>query len=138
MSLDSIIIPTYNRAHFLKETLVSIQAQTYRDWECIVVDDGSSDHTATLVTAFAKADKRINYVKRPSDRPKGANSCRNYGFELAKGEFINWFDSDDIMLSGFIEKRFELFEKEVDFVFCSGAFTKGKAGNSTDGSTHRI
>ena len=125
-SLVSIIIPTYNRAHFLKETLVSIQAQTYRDWECIVVDDGSSDHTDTLVTALAKTDKRINYVMRPKDRPKGANSCRNYGFEIAKGEFINWFDSDDVMLPGFIEKRFEFFEKEVDFVFCSGAYANEK------------
>ena len=95
--LVSIIIPTYNRAHLIGETLDSIIAQTYTNWECIVVDDGSTDETDSLLAAYCAKDKRFQYHHRPSDRPKGANACRNYGFELSKGEYVNWFDSDDLM-----------------------------------------
>lgn len=97
-ALVSIIIPTYNRAHLIGETLDSVLAQTYTNWECIVVDDGSEDNTDDVVTAYVKNDARFQYHQRPKDRPKGANACRNYGFELSKGKYINWFDSDDLML----------------------------------------
>lgn len=96
--LVSIIIPTYNRAHLIGETLDSILDQSYNNWECIVVDDGSTDYTEELLAFFCERDSRIQYHHRPEDCLKGANVCRNYGFELSKGEFINWFDSDDIML----------------------------------------
>ncbi|WP_372938266.1 glycosyltransferase family 2 protein, partial [Seonamhaeicola sp.] len=86
--LVSIIIPTYNRAHLIGETLDSVLAQTYTHWECIVVDDGSSDHTSQVVATYCKNDARFQYHQRPLDRPKGANACRNYGFELSKGEYI--------------------------------------------------
>lgn len=95
--LVSIIIPTYNRAHLIGETLDSVLAQTYTNWECIVVDDGSTDDTSELLNNYCKKDTRFQYHHRPANRPKGANACRNYGFELSKGEYINWFDSDDLM-----------------------------------------
>ncbi len=75
-----IIIPTYNRAHLIGETLDSILAQTYTNWECIVVDDGSTDETDSLLAAYCAKDKRFQYQHRLSDRPKGANACRNYRF----------------------------------------------------------
>ncbi|WBL24867.1 glycosyltransferase family 2 protein [Zunongwangia sp. HGR-M22] len=93
----SIIIPTYNRAHFIGETLESVIAQTYQNWECIVIDDGSTDYTEELMEFYSQVDARIQYHHRPAHRPKGANACRNYGFELSTGEYINWFDSDDLM-----------------------------------------
>ena len=93
----SIIIPTFNRGCLLEETLQSILKQTYTKWECIIVDDGSTDNTEKIVEKYIKSDSRIQYYKRPETRKKGANSCRNYGFKLAKGEYINWFDSDDEM-----------------------------------------
>jgi len=96
--LVSIIIPTYNRAHLISVTLASIIAQTYTNWECIVVDDGSTDGTEGVLKALCDKDKRFQYHKRPNDRLKGANACRNYGFELSKGEYVNWFDSDDLMI----------------------------------------
>ena len=95
--LVSIIIPTYNRAHLIWETLNSVLAQTYTNWECIVVDDGSTDATDEVLATYVEKDSRFQYHHRPKDRPKGANACRNYGFELSEGEYVNWFDSDDLM-----------------------------------------
>ena len=96
--LISIIIPTYNRAELIGETLDSIIQQTYKNWECIIVDDGSSDYTKELIQFYIEIDPRIKYYSRPVERPKGANACRNFGFEKSQGEFINWFDSDDLMM----------------------------------------
>ena len=95
--LVSIIIPTYNRAHLIKQTLNSVLKQSYTNWECIVVDDGSTDNTGNVITEYCAKDARFQYHHRPNDRPKGANACRNYGFELSKGDYIQWFDSDDLM-----------------------------------------
>ena len=95
--LVSIIIPTYNRAHLIGETLDSILAQTYQNWECIVVDDGSTDHTVQRIDKYQSQDERFKFFTRPTTKPKGANACRNYGFEQSKGDYIQWFDSDDLM-----------------------------------------
>lgn len=103
--LVSLIIPTYNRAHYLGETLESIISQTYDNWECIVVDDGSKDHTKELLGFYCDIDNRITYHKRPVGTQKGPNSCRNLGFELSKGDFINFIDSDDILLEHALEKK---------------------------------
>ena len=93
----SIIIPTYNRAHIIKETLDSVLKQEYIHWECIVVDDGSTDHTEKIVKEYIRKDVRFQYYKRPDSLKKGANACRNFGYEKSKGSFVQWFDSDDIM-----------------------------------------
>ena len=105
--LVSIIIPTYNRSEFLGATLDSVLSQTYINWECIVIDDGSKDYTEELMLCYSKRDNRIKYFKRPSDLPSGANSCRNLGFSLSKGDFINWFDSDDLMHFDFLMQKME-------------------------------
>ena len=106
--LVSIIIPAYNRAHLIGETLDSILAQTYTNWECIVVDDGSTDRTLLVLASFAQKDTRIQFHKRPQELPKGANSCRNYGFELCNGKYIQWFDSDDIMHQDKLKTKIEV------------------------------
>ncbi|TYC17015.1 glycosyltransferase [Bizionia gelidisalsuginis] len=117
--LVSIIIPTFNRAHLIGETLDSIVAQTYKNWECIIVDDGSTDNTVEVINKYIEKDTRFQYHHRPSDRPKGGNAARNYGFEVSKGEYVNWFDSDDIMLSNFIQKKITHFHYGMDFNFCA-------------------
>lgn len=115
--LISIIIPTYNRAHLIAETLDSILAQTYKNWECIIVDDGSNDNTQGVVTEYCKLDKRFMYVHRPKNKKKGANTCRNYGFELSRGYYVTFFDSDDIMYPNKISLSLEMLLKaEVDYV----------------------
>ncbi|MFH6769648.1 glycosyltransferase family 2 protein [Gaetbulibacter aquiaggeris] len=118
MTMVSIIIPIYNRAHLVGETLDSILNQTYENWECILVDDGSTDNTEEVIGEYVEKDARFKYYKRPEERPKGANACRNYGFELSKGTYINWFDSDDIMLKNFISCKLKAIEEtSFDFVF---------------------
>ncbi len=97
MAEVSIIIPTFNRAHFLGETLDSISAQTFRDWECIVVDDGSSDYTEELMNFYAEKDQRFKFYSRPKRLNEGANACRNFGFPKSSGNYILWYDSDDLM-----------------------------------------
>ncbi len=103
--LVSIIIPAYNRGAFIAETLESIAAQTYANWECIVVDDGSTDDTRRIVSEFVSKDARFRLFQRPEHLPKGANACRNFGFLQSKGAFVNWFDSDDLMHAEFIETK---------------------------------
>lgn len=117
--LVSIIIPTYNRADLIGETLDSILAQTYLNWECIVVDDGSTDNTSEVLEGYIKRDNRITYHHRPNYLAKSGNSCRNYGFELSKGELIVFFDSDDVMLSDFLSSRINLFIGEIKVVFAT-------------------
>ena len=121
-NLISIIIPTFNRAHLIGETLDSILEQTYPNWECIIVDDGSTDTTDEVVGEYVKKDSRFQYHNRPKDRKKGPCACRNYGFEFSKGEFIKWFDSDDIMYSELLEKQVGTFEEAIDCSVCKVAY----------------
>ena len=82
----------------------------------MIVDDGSSDNTEAVVLDICKLDQRIEYYKRPSHLPKGANACRNYGLDKSKGDFIQFFDSDDIMELTFLETKIEAFNEKIDFV----------------------
>lgn len=115
-SLTSIIIPVFNRESIIKMTLDSILAQTYINWECLIIDDGSTDNTERTIAEYSVKDNRFQFVKRPSHLVKGANSCRNYGFSIAKGEYINWFDSDDIMMSTFLQEKVNAFTINTDAV----------------------
>lgn len=139
--LVSIIIPTYNRAHIIGETLESIISQTYNQWECIIVDDGSKDQTNLVVGEFIQRDTRFQFYDRPKGKPKGANACRNYGWGLAKGCYIKFFDSDDLMKPTFIQKQVDCLEANSSLDFCAtfweiwyrdGAIMKNKPYTDTD------
>ena len=110
----SIIIPIYNRAALVGETLDSIVAQTRTDWECIVVDDGSTDASVEVVQRYVAQDSRIQLLHRPVDRIKGAPTCRNYGFEHSKGQYVYFFDSDDLLSPEFVEVVLKNLEKNPD------------------------
>jgi glycosyltransferase involved in cell wall biosynthesis len=113
----SIIIATYNRATYIAETLTSIANQTYKDFECIIVDDGSTDETESIVSGIEKNDSRFKYIKRPGSVPKGANYSRNYGYSLSKGSYVKFFDSDDLMLPQHLEISLKhIGEGGYDFV----------------------
>ena len=117
-TLVSIIIPTYNRAHLIEDTLDSIRKQSYDNWECIIVDDGSTDDTEKRLDTYIKKDSRFKFYKRPETMPKGANACRNFGFEKSRGDYINWFDSDDIMEPNKLEVQVKILEHDLDIPYC--------------------
>lgn len=118
LPLVSLIIPCYNAEAYVEEMLVSIQAQTFANWECIIVDDHSTDNSQAIIRDFKTEDNRFKLFNRPESKPKGGNSCRNYGFTLAEGEFINWIDADDILHPDFIGEKISviLAEPTLDFV----------------------
>jgi glycosyltransferase involved in cell wall biosynthesis len=93
----TIIMATYNRAHFILETLSSIVNQTFIDWECLIIDDGGADNTKEIITSILQQDIRFQYLKRPDTYNKGLPGCRNCGLDLAKGEYVIFFDDDDIV-----------------------------------------
>jgi glycosyltransferase involved in cell wall biosynthesis len=105
--LISVIIPSYNRARFIERALNSVCAQTYKNLEVIVVDDGSSDDTEERVSAMARMDSRISYVRHFVNR--GAQAARNTGVHKAKGVYIALLDSDNEWLPSKIEKQIEVF-----------------------------
>jgi len=125
--LISIIIPTYNREFLITQTLDSIKKQILLSWECLIIDDGSTDNTQAVVEEYCRNDIRFKYHKRPLDLPKGAPSCRNLGFQLSQGKYIQWFDSDDIMLPNMlVEKHAALKNSTCDFVVSKmGRFKTG-------------
>lgn len=128
--LVSIIIPVFNRELLIVETLDSVLLQSYMNWECLIVDDGSTDATEQIVLKYCKADNRFKYYKRPTDRIKGANACRNYGFKVSKGEFIQWFDSDDLMHTNKLKLKVASLQKSAaDFVVCEGVEYKDTITN---------
>jgi glycosyltransferase involved in cell wall biosynthesis len=128
--LISIVIPTYNRGYLIGETLDSILSQTYKNWECIIIDDGSTDNTNVIVAEYLQKDRRFQYHHRPKDKPKGANACRNFGFELSSGEYINWFDSDDIMLSNKLRIQLDALENtDFNFSVCQTLVFEGDISN---------
>ena len=112
----SVVIPTYNRAHLIKESLQSVLDQTLQPYEIIVVDDFSTDNTEEVVKSINSP--LIKYFK--NERKKGANGARNTGILIAKGEYIAFHDSDDIWLCDKLKRQKEkLKERNVDLCFCS-------------------
>lgn len=104
----SVIIPTYNRAHLLKNLIGQFLAQSFNDFELIVVDDGSTDHTKNVVKDFE--DERIQYFKKENG---GVSSARNHGMLNAKGTYINFFDSDDYVYPNHLEVANNFFKQNV-------------------------
>jgi glycosyltransferase involved in cell wall biosynthesis len=117
--LVSIVIPTFNRAHLISDTIESILAQTYPNWECIVVNDSSTDNTIEVVNEYVKKDSRFQLHSLPAERLRGGNDARNYGFEISQGEYIKWFDSDDIMYPNFLEVQMSILIDNPKLDFCA-------------------
>ena len=117
----SIVMPTYNRAYIIDSSIKSVLAQTYSDFELIIVDDGSTDDTEKVIKSFN--DKRIRYIKL--EKNSGASHARNIGIENAKGEYITFHDSDDTMASTKLEEQYNYMkENDYDISFCEFEFNK--------------
>lgn len=114
----SIIVPAYNVADYIGQTIKSILNQNYTDFELIIIDDGSTDSTADVVMQYSKADDRIRFVQQPNG---GAARARNKGLSLTKGEFIVFIDGDDIISEDFISSNIGFFSENpsLDWVAVS-------------------
>ena len=106
----SVIIPTYNRADKLPRSIDSVLAQTLEDFELLVVDDGSTDETAAVVTGYD--DPRVEYI--PHEVNQGASAARNTGIDHAEGDYIALLDSDDEFMPRKLERQVELLDSRSD------------------------
>jgi glycosyltransferase involved in cell wall biosynthesis len=104
----SVVLPTFNRARLVTDAIASVQAQNFRDWELIVVDDGSDDTTAREVAPYL-ADDRIRYVQQCS---AGVSAARNHGIRLARGSLIAYLDSDNVWYPGFLSAAVDVLATE--------------------------
>lgn len=120
----SIIIPCYNYAHLLGETLKNVQQQTFSEWECIVIDDGSTDNTAEVIKQIS--DPRISYVRQNNSGPSVA---RNNGIKKAQGDFIQFLDADDLLETQKLETQVNILrsDKEVGIVYSGVMYFKDSA-----------
>ena len=107
--LVSIITPCFNSELFIAQTIESVINQTYSNWEMVIIDDCSTDHSADIILSYVERDSRIRYLKMPF--PSGSASLpRNRGIELAKGRYIAFLDSDDIWYPRKLEMQIPLFQ----------------------------
>lgn len=113
----SIILPTFNRAHYLPDTIQSILDQSYSDFELIVVDDGSTDHTEQIIRDLRTHSFHIKYIKLPENR--GIGFARDQGLQHARGEYVAWIDSDDPWLPGKLEEQVRIMDSytDIDILF---------------------
>lgn len=114
----SIIVPCYNQAQYLDECLQSVFDQTYQNWECIIVNDGSPDETEKIATAWQIKDSRFVYLFKENG---GVSSARNLGIENAKGEYILPLDADDKISNEYLKLGVAAFENghELTIVYCN-------------------
>lgn len=121
--LVSIITPVYNAERFLSETIKSVQEQTYKNWELLLVDDCSKDNSAKIIKEFKKNDDRIKHIKL--EKNSGASISRNIGIKNAKGRFIAFVDSDDLWEPEKLEIQINyMLEKNLGFTFTSYRYMK--------------
>lgn len=115
--LISIIVPCYKQAQYLSESLQSVLEQTYTNWECIIVNDGSPDNTSTVSEKWVTKDNRFIYLYKENG---GLSSARNFGIEHAKGEFILPLDADDKIGINYIDLAIKSFynNDSLKLVYC--------------------
>lgn len=119
--LVSIIMPAYNCEKYVFEAINSVLAQTYKNWELLVLDDGSKDNTLQIIEEFSRKDSRIKAF--PNRKNMGVSATRNRGIELASGDWIAFLDSDDMWEPLKLEKQFEVVEnKSVEFLFTGSSY----------------
>ena len=121
----SIIIPNYNKSQYIVDTINSVRKQTYKNWECIIIDDFSSDNSAKIIQNEIKDDRRFYFFKNIIN--KGGSYSRNIGLNKSSGDYILFLDSDDILSNTCLENRIFFFKnhKNLDYaIFKMGTFYK--------------
>ena len=126
--LVSIIVPCYNQSHFLNESLQSVLDQTYVDWECIIVNDGSLDNTESIAKQWCEKDNRFSYLYKENG---GLSSARNAGITKSDGEYILPLDADDYIQKDYLSKLVpKLYQDDsLAIVSCYSEFFKKSLNN---------
>lgn len=116
--LVTIVVPAYNSEKYIAQTIESVLAQNVKEWELIVVDDGSKDNTRQIVEKYMRKDSRIILLTQKANL--GVSIARNKGLQLAKGVYISFLDSDDVYRKDYIEKMLQTYQQhsKVSIVFC--------------------
>jgi len=123
--LISVIVPCYNQAQYLDECLQSVLDQTYQNWECIIVNDGSPDHTEEVANKWLEKDPRFRYIDKENG---GLSSARNAGIAIAEGEWILPLDADDRIGNLYLELASLEFNKDYSIIYSEAEFFEGKKG----------
>lgn len=124
--MASIIMPVYNSEKFMSAAIESVLCQTYSDWELVIIDDGSSDHSKEIATKFSLRDQRITIVH--NEQNLGIAKTRNRGIERVTGKYVAFLDSDDLWLPNKLEEQLAIMEKNnIDFS-CSSYFVCDENG----------
>src|SRR5260221_13006285 len=108
--LVSAIIIFLNEERFLAEAVESVLAQSFVDWELLLVDDGSTDGSAALAGSFARKHHRIRYLRHPDRANHGMSASRNLGLDHARGQFVGFLDADDVWLPNKLSEQLAVFE----------------------------
>ena len=119
--LVSIITPVYNNSEFIKQTIESVQKQTYKNWEMIIVDDCSTDRTPELIKKISQKDDRIKYIKLENN--SGAAIARNKALSESRGRFIAYLDADDLWKKNKIQNQID-FMLAHDYAFVCSNYEK--------------
>ena len=127
--LLSIILPTFNRGKYILDAIKSIQAMSFRNWELIIIDDGSTDQT-NIVISKCLIDERIHYSYNETNQ--GASFARNLGLQKSKGKYISYLDSDNTYTSSFMSHAIEFLEKNQNFDLVYGALFTSSHGKKNE------
>ena len=131
----SVVMSVYNGSHFLGDAINSVLAQTYTDLEFIIVDDGSTDDSVTIISGFAERDHRIVFIKKENT---GLTRSLNTGLQIAKGEFIARIDSDDIWYPDKLAIQIGFFQREFEYHLLGTAYNEIDTNGSVISENQRL
>lgn len=139
--LVSVIIPAYNSEEFIIDTLESVQNQTYQNWECIIINDGSTDNTEKTVLSFIEKSPVHSKFIYHFQKNGGLSSARNKGMAISKGDFIQFLDSDDLLFKDKIQVMVPLYESDDSsnrIYFCDYMFSNDQNPFLEDKTQHKL
>ena len=125
MPLISVVVPCYNQAQYLDECLQSVLDQTYQDWECIIVNDGSPDNTEEVAKKWVAKDARFKYLLKENG---GVASARNYGIEKSSSDWILPLDGDDKIGKDYLALSKPKIDEGYDLIYCEGEYFGKQSG----------
>ena len=113
------IVPCFKQAHFLPFALSSVESQTFQDWECLIVNDGSPDETHAIANEWVRRDSRFRYIEKTNG---GLSSARNAGINVARGELVHFLDADDFIAPNFFELAAKVLTEQPDVALTYGGW----------------